>query len=85
MARSLNLQHGEVSHRAEPAEALSDDAPFALLFGIVGRKTTSNRLAVTNDVVCTEMLQILRLLNCIALQGEGTSRDGRAETRATLV
>ena len=75
ITRALDLQQGEVSHRTETAEALPDNAPFALAFGIVGSETASDRFAVPDNIIRAEMLQVLGLLDCVSLQSKGASRD----------
>lgn len=82
---AIDSQHGEVSYRTESTEALPDDTPFAILFGVVGGQTAPDRFAVPDNVVRTEMLQVLGLLYCIPLQRKGASCDSRTETSATLV
>lgn len=83
--RGFNLQHGQIGHGAKPAEALTHDAPFAFILGIVRGQTFANGLAVSDDVVSTEVLEILGFFDSVAVASQSTSGDCRAETCSSLI
>lgn len=70
-----NSQLGKIGHSAETTEALPDDAPFALILGVVFCQTLANSFTVTDDTVRTEVFQILGLLDSITAQGERLRGD----------
>jgi hypothetical protein len=64
---------------------LADDAPFALVLRIVIGQTLTDCFAVTNDVVGSEVLEILGLLDGITLAGKGSGCNSRAKASTSLV
>ena len=78
-------QQGKVGHSAEPPKALADDAPFALVLGVIRHEAATNGLAIAHNAIRAEILHILCLFDSIALAGKRACCDGRAEARATLV
>lgn len=80
-----NIQLWQVSHGTEATETLPKDTPPALVSRIVLCQDISNGLAITDNAVCTEILEILSLLDCIPLAGKGSSCESRTEASASLV
>lgn len=83
--RTRDLLLGKISDGTETAEALANDAPFALIIGIIRSEAMADGFAVTDDAVCAEVFQILSLFDGIPLPEEGSRGDCRAETGTTLV
>lgn len=73
----------KISHSAETAKALADDAPFTVIS--IPHQTVTNGLTVTDNIICTEFLEVLRLLYGITLASEGVRCDGRAQAGAALI
>ena len=80
-----HIQHRKISHSAESTKTLADDAPFALLFGIVRCQASTDGFTIADNIICPEVLYVLGLLDCIALSGQGTRSNSRAKTSATLI
>ena len=80
-----HIQHRKISHSAKSTKTLTDDAPFALLLGIIRCQASTDSFTIADDIVCPEVLHVLGLLDCISLSGQSACGNSRAETSATLV
>lgn len=64
---------------------MADNAPCALILGILQSQKLPDRLTITDNVVSTEFLEVFGLLDSVPLTGKGPRSKGRAKASATLV
>jgi hypothetical protein len=64
---------------------LANDAPFALILRIVIGQTLTDGFTITNDVIGSEVLEILSLLDGISLAGKGSRCNSRAKASTSLI
>lgn len=81
----LDAQFREVGDGTEAAKALADDAPSALILREIFGQTLPNSFTITDDIVCTEVLQVLGLLYRIPLASKGACSNGRAQASTSLI
>lgn len=60
-------QLGQISGNAKATEALADNAPFALILGIILGQAFTNSFTVIDNAVCAEILQVFCLFNGVAV------------------
>lgn len=80
-----HIQHRKISHSAKSTKTLADDAPFALLLGIIRCQASTDSFTIADNIVCPEVLHVLGLPDCISLSGQSACGNSRAETSATLI
>jgi hypothetical protein len=66
---SSHAQLGQISGNAKATEALTDNAPFALILRVILGQTFTNGFAIINDAVCAELFQVFSLLDGITVAG----------------